>query len=254
MKKIIPNVNASRLSKLSATIAKRTTLLLLLFFLASCSVYEKDDWKILQEKDCLQDYFKFALVNPEYEKIDLIFDSITSKVRKNNTHIIYLTYRGTDQFEKIDQFWIEEFDPYEDPGHITYRNAFEIDISNPDTLYIEGQPGSYRGLDVQMDEFFNNPDDLDMYSEQEPFESELLGKVNMSRGMIGISGYNYREKNALSIPMSKYFEAYSYVEEYFIYRRDNLANEHFSKPYTVLSENEKSAINEISPIFIWFIF
>lgn len=254
MKMIFITVHSSQLSKAFATKAWRTTLLLLLFFLASCSVNEKDEWKILQEKDCLQDYIKFALVNPGHNKIDLIYDSITSKIKKNNTHIIYLTYRGTDQFEKIDQFWIEEFDPYEDPGHIIYRNAFEIDISNPDTLYIEGQPGSFKGLDNQLDEFYNNPDDLNMFSEQKLLESDLFGKVNVSKGMIGISGYNHGEGSTFSIPMSKYFEAYSHIEEYFIYRRDKLANEHFSKSYNELSKIEKSAITEISPIFIWFIF
>ena len=172
--------------------------LLLALYLVGCSHQEHHDWKDIKLKSKIEDYFTFALVYPEPAPIDSIYNFLGKKLKSENISIISLTYTGTDNFKDSCHFRLCAYKSYEDPGNVHFRNAFEIILSEQDSIYYGGHYDRIENLNLALDEFLFNPNNLNTLSEKRIIDTKYLGKVEVSRGMIGIRWTSQR--NELSNP------------------------------------------------------
>ena len=77
-------------------------------------------------------------------------------------------------------------DPNVKPPDIHKRNTFIVLVNMNDQLLINGEPGDINSLKDRAKEFLGNPRNLPNLPEKDTREIDLLGKVEVSKGVISL--------------------------------------------------------------------
>jgi len=134
--------------------------------------------------------------------------------------------------------WSEE-DP-EDQPEIKERNVFVVLVNRNNDLLVENEYANIKDLRDRAKEFMANPYDDESLPEKEPKEIPYFGEVMVSKGVISL-------RNDLDTKYGTYIAVQNELVAAINELRDELAKQHFGKPYNDLEQDQQDAIRDIYP-------
>lgn len=127
---------------------------------------------------------------------------------------------------------------------IKERNIFKVLVNSADRLLVEGREGNIRTLKDEVKEFFLNPYDDPELPEKNPKTIELLGEVEVSKGVVSL-------KNDRGTSYDMYIQVQNELTRAFNEMRDEKSMEYFGVKFDQLIDEQKiKAIQEAIPIAI----
>ncbi|MCF0210062.1 MAG: biopolymer transporter ExbD [Bacteroidales bacterium] len=134
-------------------------------------------------------------------------------------------------------------DPNVTPPEIHKRNTFVVLVNMNDQLLVNGEPGDITSLKDRAKEFLGNPRNLPNLPEKEQKDIDLLGKVEVSKGVISLQ--NDRGTS---------YQMYLHVQNELVAAvnelRDDLSKEKFGRKYSDCNTAQKGAIDKAIPAAI----
>jgi len=134
--------------------------------------------------------------------------------------------------------WSEE-DP-EDQPEIKERTVFVVLVNRNNDLLVENEYANIKDLRERAKEFMANPYDDETLPEKEPKEVPYFGEVMVSKGVISL-------RNDLDTKYGTYIAVQNELVAAINELRDELAKQHFGKPYNDLEKDQQDAIRDIYP-------
>lgn len=134
-------------------------------------------------------------------------------------------------------------DPNAIPPDIHKRNTFVVLVDMQDRLLINGELGDINSLKDRAEEFLSNPTNAADLPEKESKEIPLLGKVEVSKGVISI-------QNDRGTSYDMYVKVQNELTAAVNDLRNNLARNKFGKKYVDCSDAQREAIDKAIPIAI----
>lgn len=122
----------------------------------------------------------------------------------------------------------------------TDRNIIYIFTDANDQLFFEYEPFVLSNLTDTLKIIIKNEDNSYIFPEKRKKEIPFFGKTMVSRAVVSIGtqrGTSYKF----------YIQVQNEIERAYNELRDELAIEHFKKPYKQLANDKKAAINKIYP-------
>lgn len=127
---------------------------------------------------------------------------------------------------------------------IKERNIFKVLVNSADRLLVEGKPGNIRTLKDEVKEFFLNPYDDENLPEKRMEEIELLGEVEISKGVVSL-------KNDRGTSYEMYIKVQNELTKAFNEMRDEKSVQYFGVRFDQLVDQQKrEAIQKAIPIAI----
>ncbi|MBQ0016134.1 MAG: biopolymer transporter ExbD [Bacteroidales bacterium] len=133
--------------------------------------------------------------------------------------------------------------PNQEKPEVRMRNIFVVKINSKDRLLFDGEIGRIEDLRDRAKEFLGNPNNLPNLPEKETIDIPLLGKMDVSKGVISLQndrGTSYdmylRVQNELAAAINE--------------MRNELSSERFGRKYADISEEQREAIDKAIPIAI----
>jgi biopolymer transport protein ExbD len=128
----------------------------------------------------------------------------------------------------------------EDDQQINERNIFVVLVNRNNDLLVEGEYTNIDELRDRTKEFMANPTNADNLPEKEPKEIPYFGEVMVTKGVISL-------RNDLDTRYGTYLAVQNELVAAINELRDELAKEHFGKPYNELESDKQDAIRDIYP-------
>lgn len=126
---------------------------------------------------------------------------------------------------------------------IKQRNIFVVKVRYDDRLFFDGQVGDLKALKERAKVFLGNPQNLPNLPEKEEQEIPLLGKINVSKGVISL-------QNDKGTSYNMYIQVQDELTAAVNEMRNDLSLTKFSRKYTDLPEEYRKAIDKAIPVAI----
>lgn len=130
-----------------------------------------------------------------------------------------------------------------DPPEIRKRNIFVVKINSRDEILFNGEYGQVQDLRERAKEFLGNPENLPNLPEKETIEIPMLGKMDVSKGVISL-------QNDRGTSYDMYIQVQNELAAAIAEMRTELAADRFGRKYTDLSDNQREAIDKAIPVAI----
>ena len=134
-------------------------------------------------------------------------------------------------------------DPNVKPPEIHKRNTFTVKVNRVDQLLFDGQIGNINGLRKRAKEFLANPQNLQTLPEKQETEIPLIGKYNVSKGVISL-------QNDRGTSYDMYFKVQNELTAAIAELKDELARARFGRVYKDCKDNQREAIDKAIPTAI----
>jgi len=128
----------------------------------------------------------------------------------------------------------------EDTPPIKERNVFVVLVNAKNQLLVEGELTRVENLREKAKEFMANPNDDETLPEKTVKEVPFFGEVPVTKGVISL-------RNDVGTQYKTYIAVQNELVGAINDLRDELAKQHFGKPYNNLNSDQQSAIQEIYP-------
>ena len=128
----------------------------------------------------------------------------------------------------------------EDDQQINERNIFVVLVNRNNDLLVEGEYLNIDELRDRAKEFMANPTNAETLPEKEPQEIPYFGETMVTKGVISL-------RNDLDTRYGTYLAVQNELVAAINELRDELAREHFGKPYDELEVDQQNAIRDIYP-------
>ncbi len=138
--------------------------------------------------------------------------------------------------------WVDP-DQIDETPQINERNIFVVLVNRNNDLLVEGEYLNIDELRDRAKEFLANPTNADNLPEKEPKEIPYFGEVMVSKGVISL-------RNDLDTRYGTYLAVQNELVAAYNELRDELARNHFGKPYDELEGDQQDAIRDIYPLLI----
>ena len=138
--------------------------------------------------------------------------------------------------------WVNPED-IDDDQQINERNIFVVKVNRYNDLLVEGDVINIDELRDRAKEFMANPANAENLPEKEPKEIPYFGEVMVTKGVISL-------RNDLDTRYGTYLAVQNELVAAINELRDELAREHFGKPYNELEGDQQDAIRDIYPLMI----
>jgi biopolymer transport protein ExbD len=123
---------------------------------------------------------------------------------------------------------------------INERNIFVVLVNRNNDLLVENEYANIGDLRERAKEFMANPTNSDNLPEKEPKDIPYFGEVMVSKGVISL-------RNDLDTRYGTYLAVQNELVAAINELRDELAKDHFGKPYVELDNDKQDAIRDIYP-------
>lgn len=124
------------------------------------------------------------------------------------------------------------------------RNIFKVLVNSSDRLLVEDKEGDIRTLCEDVKKFFLNPFDEEDLPEKRLESLELLGEVEISKGVVSL-------KNDRGTSYEMYIKVQNELTRAFREMRDDMSIEYFGVKFTQLVDQQKiDDIQKAIPIAI----
>ena len=133
--------------------------------------------------------------------------------------------------------------PNQESPEIFERNIFVVKINSKDRLLFNGELGDIHDLRERAKEFLGNPNNDPNLPEKESMDIDLLGKMDVSKGIISL-------QNDRGTSYDMYIAVQNELTAAINEMRNELAREKFNRDYADLKPNQADAINTAIPIAI----
>lgn len=134
-------------------------------------------------------------------------------------------------------------DPNQKPPEIHERNTFVVLVNMNDALLINGEPGDVNSLKDRAKEFLANPNNLPSLPEKETVDIPLLGKTQVSKGIISL-------QNDRGTSYDMYVKVQNELTAAVNELRDEMSREKFSRKYVDCNDEQREAIDKAIPVAI----
>ena len=134
--------------------------------------------------------------------------------------------------------WVEE--EQEEEIDVKERNIFAVLVNRDNALLVENEYAQLEDLRERAKEFMENPTNDENLPEKEPKDIEFFGEVMVTKGVISL-------RNDLDTKYGTYIAVQNELVAAINELRDELAKQHFGKPYNELEKEEQDAIRQIYP-------
>lgn len=131
----------------------------------------------------------------------------------------------------------------QEPPDVRERNIFVVKINSKDRLLYNGEIGDIKDLKERAKEFLGNPMNLDNLPEKETIEIPLLGKMEVTKGIISL-------QNDRGTSYDRYIEVQNELAAAINEMRNELATDRFGKKYADINEDQRNAIDKAIPVAI----
>ncbi|MCQ2297001.1 MAG: biopolymer transporter ExbD [Bacteroidales bacterium] len=131
----------------------------------------------------------------------------------------------------------------EKPPEIHQRNIFVVKINSKDRLLFDGEIGRVEDLRERAKTFLSNPDNLPNLPEKEVVDIPLLGKTEVSKGVISL-------RNDRGTSWDMYFQVQNELAGAINELKDEMSLAKFSKKYADLKDAQRDAIDRAIPVAI----
>ncbi len=128
----------------------------------------------------------------------------------------------------------------DDNTQINERNIFVVLVNRNNDLLVENEYANIGDLRERAKEFMANPTNADNLPEKEPKDIPYFGEVMVSKGVISL-------RNDLDTRYGTYLAVQNELVAAINELRDELAKDHFGKPYVELDNDKQDAIRDIYP-------
>jgi biopolymer transport protein ExbD len=128
----------------------------------------------------------------------------------------------------------------EDDQQINERNIFVVLVNRNNDLLVENEYLNIDELRDRAKEFMANPTNAESLPEKEPKEIPYFGETMVTKGVISL-------RNDLDTRYGTYLAVQNELVAAINELRDELAREHFGKPYDELEADQQNAIRDIYP-------
>ncbi|MDR3247092.1 MAG: biopolymer transporter ExbD [Prevotellaceae bacterium] len=126
---------------------------------------------------------------------------------------------------------------------VNKRNILQVHVNSFDKLLVNGKPMEVILLKDEVKTFISNPNNDEDKPEKEVKNIELLGAINVSKGVVSLQtdrGTSYQVYMAVQ---NEIMRAYSELREEF-------STSHFHASYSKLGEKEQEAVRGVYPLNI----
>ncbi|MBP9990475.1 MAG: biopolymer transporter ExbD [Bacteroidales bacterium] len=131
----------------------------------------------------------------------------------------------------------------QEPPDVRERNIFVVKINSKDRLLYNGEIGDIKDLKDRAKEFLGNPMNLDNLPEKETVEIPLLGKMEVTKGIISL-------QNDRGTSYDRYIEVQNELAAAINEMRNELATDRFGKKYADINDDQRDAIDKAIPVAI----
>lgn len=129
------------------------------------------------------------------------------------------------------------------PPEVHQRNIFVVKINSKDRLLFDGEIGRVEDLKERAKTFLSNPDNLPNLPEKEMREIPILGKMEVSKGVISL-------RNDRGTSYDMYFQVQNELAAAINELKNELSINKFGKKYADLKDAQRDAIDEAIPVAV----
>lgn len=129
------------------------------------------------------------------------------------------------------------------PPEVHQRNIFVVKINSKDRLLFDGEIGRVEDLKERAKTFLSNPDNLPNLPEKEMREIPILGKMEVSKGVISL-------RNDRGTSYDMYFQVQNELAAAINELKNELSVNKFGKKYADLKDAQRDAIDEAIPVAV----
>ncbi|NJM14957.1 MAG: biopolymer transporter ExbD [Bacteroidales bacterium] len=129
------------------------------------------------------------------------------------------------------------------PPEVKERNVFVVLVNRNDQLLVEGEVLNIKDLKERTKEFLLNPNDESNLPEKKWIENDILGDIQVTKGIISLQNDNGTSYKMYVKVMNELVAAGNEIKEEF-------SRQQFGKGYDDLTEDEKDAVKDARPAMI----
>ena len=133
--------------------------------------------------------------------------------------------------------------PNQETPEVRERNIFVVKINSKDRLLFDGEIGRVEDLRDRAKTFLSNPDNRPNLPEKVVQDIPLLGKVEVSKGVISL-------RNDRGTSYDMYIQVQNELAAAINELKDEMSTDRFGKKYADLSEPQSEAIDQAIPVAI----
>ena len=133
--------------------------------------------------------------------------------------------------------------PNQETPEVRERNIFVVKINSKDRLLFDGEIGRVEDLRDRAKLFLSNPMNDPKLPEKEVKEIPLLGKIEVSKGVISL-------RNDRGTSYDMYIQVQNELAAAINELKDEMSTDRFGKKYADLSEPQREAIDKAIPVAI----
>ena len=135
--------------------------------------------------------------------------------------------------------WVDP-EELENDDRINERNVFVVLVNQNNDLLVEGEYADIDNLRDRAKEFMANPANKENLPEKEPKQIPYFGETMVTKGVISL-------RNDVGTRYGTYIAVQNELVAAINELRDELAKDHFGKPYDELEDDKQDAIRDIYP-------
>lgn len=135
--------------------------------------------------------------------------------------------------------WVDQED-LDDDQQIKERNVFVVLVNRNNDLLVENEYVNIDDLRERTKVFMANPANDETLPEKEPQQIPFFGEVMVTKGVISL-------RNDLDTKYGTYLAVQNELVGAINELREELALEHFGKPYDELESDQQNAIRDVYP-------
>ena len=130
-----------------------------------------------------------------------------------------------------------------EPPEVRERNIFVVMVNKDDRLLFNTEYGRIEDLKERAKEFLGNPRNLAHMPEKEIKQIDLLGNIEVSKGVISL-------RNDRGTSYDMYIAVQNELQAAIVEMRNELSQGKFGRKYNDLPETQAEAIDQAIPIAI----
>ena len=192
-----------------------------------------------------------ATLQSEFNRVSEENETLKLEVEKLNTEVAEVakesaeideiaTEKAIDIVASIGVPAVEITEEQEEEIDVKERNIFAVLVNRDNALLVENEYAQLEDLRERAKEFMENPTNDENLPEKEPKDIEFFGEVMVTKGVISL-------RNDLDTKYGTYIAVQNELVAAINELRDELAKQHFGKPYNELEKEEQDAIRQIYP-------
>ena len=130
-----------------------------------------------------------------------------------------------------------------EPPEVRERNIFVVMVNKDDRLLFNTEYGRIEDLKERAKEFLGNPRNLAHMPEKEVKQIDLLGNIEVSKGVISL-------RNDRGTSYDMYLQVQNELTAAISEMRNELSTTRFGKQYADLNEQQRKAVEQAVPMAI----